>query len=182
MFGKTFDRGCLFVTGGAKSGKSRLALELCDVLPDKEKIFLATAQALDQEMEKRIRRHKEERSSDWRTIEEPIDVSGVLNRTDREDRVILIDCLTLWINNLYMNYGDGQEAISNRVDDLIRTLSKVRGAVVVVSNEVGWGIVPGDPTSRAYRDTVGFVNQRIARISSKVVVVVSGLPLVLKDA
>lgn len=168
------------VTGGAKSGKSSLALEVCDAM-DKEKIFLATAQALDQEMEKRIRRHKEERTSEWRTIEEPLDVPGVLSRLDREDRVILVDCLTLWVNNLYMNHGDEQEAILSHVDRLVRTLSGVRGAVVVVSNEIGWGIVPGDPVSRAYRDTVGFVNQQVARTSSKVVVVVSGLPLVLKD-
>ncbi|MBI4773506.1 MAG: bifunctional adenosylcobinamide kinase/adenosylcobinamide-phosphate guanylyltransferase [Deltaproteobacteria bacterium] len=180
MFGTAFDRGCLLVTGGAKSGKSSLALEVCDAM-DKEKIFLATAQALDQEMEKRIRRHKEERTSEWRTIEEPLDVPGVLSRLDREDRVILVDCLTLWVNNLYMNHGDEQEAILSHVDRLVRTLSGVRGAVVVVSNEIGWGIVPGDPVSRAYRDTVGFVNQQVARTSSKVVVVVSGLPLVLKD-
>ena len=181
MFGTAFDRGCLFVTGGAKSGKSRVALEVCDAL-DKERIFLATAQALDQEMEERIRRHKEERSSDWRTIEEPLDVPAVLNRMDRENRVILLDCLTLWINNLYMNYGDQQDTISSHIEDLLLALSKLRGAVVVVSNEVGWGIVPGDPTSRAYRDSVGFLNQRIARVSNKVVAVIAGLPLVLKDA
>ena len=180
MFKKKFEQGCMLILGGAKSGKSSFALNVCNSL-DRERIFLATAQAFDQEMEERIRRHQAERGSGWRTIEEPINVAETIGSLDSEDTVILLDCLTLWLNNLYMEYGEDPEAIDKTIEKLARQLADIRGAVVVVSNEVGMGIVPDNQLSRTYRDTAGYMNQRIASLAGKVVAVIAGLPIVLKD-
>lgn len=180
MFKKKFEQGCMLILGGAKSGKSSFALNVCNSL-DRERIFLATAQAFDQEMEERIRRHQAERGSGWRTIEEPINVAETIGSLDSEDTVILLDCLTLWLNNLYMEYGEDPEAIDETIEKLARQLADIRGAVVVVSNEVGMGIVPDNQLSRTYRDTAGSMNQRIASLAGKVVAVIAGLPIVLKD-
>ncbi len=170
----------MLVLGGAKSGKSSFALNVCNSL-NKKRIFLATAQALDQEMEERIRRHKVERGSGWHTIEEPLKVAETIGSLDSEGTIILLDCLTLWLNNLYMEHKEDHEAINKAIENLMRKLTDIRGAVVVVSNEVGMGIVPDNQLSRTYRDTAGYLNQRIARLSGKVVAVLAGLPLVLKD-
>ncbi len=181
MFKKKFEQECMLVLGGAKSGKSSFALNVCNSL-NKNRVFLATAQALDQEMEDRIRRHQAERGSGWRTIEEPLKVAEMIDSLDSENTVILLDCLTLWLNNLYMEHGEHQEAINEAIENLARQLTDIRGAVIVVSNEVGMGIVPDNQLSRTYRDTAGYMNQRIARLAVKVVAVLAGLPLVLKDA
>jgi len=170
----------MFILGGAKSGKSSFALNVCNSL-NKKRIFLATAQALDQEMEERIRRHQVERGSGWRTIEESLKVAETIGSMDSKDTVILLDCLTLWLNNLYMEHGEDQEAIDKAIEKLARQLADIRGAVVVVSNEVGMGIVPDNQLSRRYRDMAGYTNQRIAHLAGKVVVVLAGIPLVLKD-
>jgi adenosylcobinamide kinase/adenosylcobinamide-phosphate guanylyltransferase len=180
MFKKKFEQGCMLILGGAKSGKSSFALNVCNSL-DRERIFLATAQALDQEMEERIRRHQAERGSGWRTIEEPLKLAETIGSLDSEETVILVDCLTLWVNNLYMEYGEDPEAIDEAIENLARQLTDIHGAVVVVSNEVGMGIVPDNPLARTYRDTAGYMNQRIARLSGKVVALLAGLPIVLKD-
>jgi adenosylcobinamide kinase/adenosylcobinamide-phosphate guanylyltransferase len=180
MFKKKFEQGCMLIVGGAKSGKSSFALNVCNSL-DRERVFLATAQAFDQEMEERIRRHQAERGSGWLTVEEPLKVAETITAHDSEDTIILIDCLTLWLNNLYMEHGEDQEAIDEAVKNLARQLTDIHGAVVVVSNEVGMGIVPDNPLSRTYRDTAGYMNQRIARLSRKVVALLAGLPIVLKD-
>jgi len=180
MFKTEFLQGCMFILGGAKSGKSSFALNVCNSL-NKKRIFLATAQALDQEMEERIRRHQVERGSGWRTIEESLKVAETIGSMDSKDTVILLDCLTLWLNNLYMEHGEDQEAIDKAIEKLARQLADIRGAVVVVSNEVGMGIVPDNQLSRRYRDMAGYTNQRIAHLAGKVVVVLAGIPLVLKD-
>ena len=180
MSKKRFEQGCMLVLGGAKSGKSSFALNVCNSL-DGERIFLATAQALDQEMDERIRRHKLERGDGWRTVEEPLKVAETIGSLDSEGTIILLDCLTLWLSNLYMEYGEDQETINEAIENLARQLADIRGAVVVVSNEVGMGIVPDNQLSRTYRDTAGYMNQRIARLAGKVVAVLAGIPLVLKD-
>jgi len=180
MFKKKFEQGCMLILGGAKSGKSSFALNVCNSL-DRERIFLATAQAFDQEMEERIRRHQAERGSGWRTVEEPLKVAETISAHDSEDTIILLDCLTLWLNNLYMEHGEDQEAIDEAIKNLARQLTDIHCAVVVVSNEVGMGIVPDNPLSRTYRDTAGYMNQSIARLSGKVVALLAGLPIVLKD-
>ncbi len=180
MFKTEFLQGCMLVLGGAKSGKSRFALNVCNS-SNRERILLATAQALDQEMEERIRRHKVERGDGWHTVEEPLKVAETIGSLDSKDTVILLDCLTLWLNNLYMEYGEDQEAIDKAIENLALQLTNIQGTVVMVSNEVGMGIVPDNQLSRTYRDTAGYMNQRIARLSGKVVAVLAGIPLVLKD-
>ena len=180
MFKKKFEQGCMLILGGAKSGKSSFALNVCNSL-NKKRILLATAQAFDQEMEERIRRHQAERGSGWHTIEEPLQVAETIVSLDSKDTVILLDCLTLWLNNLYMEYGEDQETIDEAIENLARQLADIRGVVIVVSNEVGMGIVPDNQLSRTYRDTAGSANQRIARLAGKVVAVLAGLPIVLKD-
>lgn len=180
MFKKDFDKGCMLVVGGAKSGKSRFALDICNGM-SRSRIFLATAQAKDSEMDERIIRHQLERGDDWNTEEEPLNVVKSIRRLANEDTVILLDCLTLWVNNLYMALGDNRGAIEDEMESLIEELSKTKGIVVAVSNEVGSGIVPENMLARIYRDDVGMLNQRIAQISRKVVTLIAGLPVVLKD-
>lgn len=180
MFKTEIKSGCLLFTGGAKSGKSRLSLSYCNSL-DRKKVFLATAQALDSEMEERISRHREERGGEWNTIEEPLNIVDQIQSKDSPDTVILIDCLTLWVNNLLMEYGNADEFIQGSIDELIDCLGNVKGLVVIVTNEVGMGIVPENELARKYRDIVGSANQQMAEVAKKVVMAVSGLPLVIKD-
>jgi adenosylcobinamide kinase/adenosylcobinamide-phosphate guanylyltransferase len=169
----------MLVLGGAKSGKSRFALDICNAF-DRKRIFLATAQALDQEMDERIRRHRAERGSEWLTVEEPIEIASTIHAMDKPDTVIVVDCLTLWLNNLFMKYEEDAREIDRNIDDLVEQLSNLRGAVVVVSNEVGMGIVPDNELSRRYRDTAGLLNQRIAGVADQVIAVLAGQPLVIK--
>jgi adenosyl cobinamide kinase/adenosyl cobinamide phosphate guanylyltransferase len=180
MFQTEFRQGCMLVLGGAKSGKSTFALKICNQL-NKKPVFLATAQALDNEMAERIRRHKLERGNEWITEEEALDVKGSIQGLAGDDRVIIFDCLTLWVNNLYMEYGEDRNTIEKAMDDLVGILKEIKGAIIIVSNEVGSGIVPDNPLARSYRDDIGLLNQRIARLSRKVVNVIAGLPFVLKD-
>ena len=180
MFKSEFKKGCMLVIGGAKSGKSSFALQVCNTM-DRDRIFLATAQALDKEMKERIIRHQTERDREWLTVEEPLNIAAAIGKLDDQDKLILLDCLTLWINNLFMKYEDDHQKIESSVEELLKQLSGIRGTIIVVSNEVGSGIVPDNPLARTYRDIVGSANQRIASISKKVVTVITGLPLVLKD-
>jgi len=180
MFKTSFENGCMLVTGGAKSGKSAFALKICDRL-DRKRIFLATAQPFDQEMKERIRRHQAERGDRWTTVEEPLDLAERIRELDSEDTIVLIDCLTLWLNNLFMKYETNDNSIFQAMEELAGYLSQPRGTVVAVSNEVGMGIVPENQSSRRYRDAAGVMNQKMASVARKVVVVFSGLPMVLKD-
>jgi adenosyl cobinamide kinase/adenosyl cobinamide phosphate guanylyltransferase len=179
-FRKEFKQGCMLVIGGARSGKSRFALDFCQQT-EKRLIFLATARAGDREMAERIRRHQEEREREWLTIEEPLDIVDRIRETDDEDTAILLDCLVLWINNLYMKYGHQRESIDQEINTLVNHLSGIRGLLVMVSNELGMSIVPDNPLARDFRDRVGTLNQRIAGLAQKVVMLMAGLPLVLKD-
>ena len=175
-----FKEGLMLVIGGAKSGKSRFALDTCNRNRGK-RIFLATARSEDPEMEDRIRRHQSERGPEWVTIEEPLNVAAKISALDNKETVILLDCLTLWLNNLFMRYGEDQNRINQEIDGLAKQLACLRGAVVVVANEVGSGIVPNNPLARRYRDTAGFTNQRIAAVARNVVQIVAGIPIMLKD-
>ena len=180
MFKTAFDHGCVLVTGGAKSGKSRFALNMCNAL-NRKKIFLATAQALDREMDERIKRHRAERDEEWLTVEEPLNVTETIRALDKEDTVILLECVALWISNLFMKFDKNRDAIEQAFEDLLEQLSGIRGVVLVVSNEVGMSIVPDNALSRKFRDDVGSMNQKIALLAKKVVACMAGLPLVLKD-
>lgn len=165
------------VLGGARSGKSRLAFTLAgQALP---KAFVATGEAGDEEMAARIRRHQEDRDPAWETQEIPIDVSGWLKTHGAAYKAVVIDCLTLWLSNLL---GSGIQAsqIPAYTDELMRSARMVPGTVVLVSNEVGMGIVPGDAMTREFRDFTGIMNQRAASAADAVYLAVSGLPMKLK--
>jgi adenosylcobinamide kinase/adenosylcobinamide-phosphate guanylyltransferase len=181
MFKFPLEKGCMLVLGGAKSGKSRFALDYCNQL-DRRRIFLATAEAGDQEMNERIRRHQAERGEDWETVEEPVNIQAVIDAYDHKENVILLDCLTLWLSNLFMAHdGGSQNAVPENIQLLGKRLSDMKGLIIAVSNEVGMGIVPEHAVSRKFRDMAGQMNQSIAGIAGKVVFIMSGLPMVMKD-
>lgn len=160
------------VVGGARSGKSRLAEKMCYIsgLP---RSYIATAEAWDDEMRARIALHITDRGADWTTIETPRDLVGALARAKG---VVLIDCATLWLTNVMLAEGD----IDDETPRLIAALHAYPDPVVIVSNEVGWGIVPDNRLARDFRDAQGRLNQRLAEIADTVVGVMAGLPLVLK--
>lgn len=169
----------ILVLGGARSGKSAYALKLAK--KDKKKvIFIATCQALDKEMSERIRLHKKTRPRDWKTLEEPYQVSDLLRKTGVEYEIILIDCLTLLVSNLMLK-GLRYEAICKEVNIILSILRKTDGLVVIVSNEVGLGIVPDNKLARDFRDIAGKINQVVAKESDEVFFMVSGIPLKIKD-
>ena len=168
----------ILVIGGCRSGKSSFALDYANK-HFRQKVFLATSQALDDEMEKRIARHRETRGPDWKTIEEPIKLTETLASLKTDYEVVLIDCLTLWVSNLLMD-GETEEEIISCTENLIELMKKVPQSIIVVSNEVGAGIVPENKIARIFRDIAGIVNQRLAACSDTVVLTVAGLPHVIK--
>ncbi|MBR9971575.1 bifunctional adenosylcobinamide kinase/adenosylcobinamide-phosphate guanylyltransferase [Magnetospirillum sulfuroxidans] len=163
------------IIGGARSGKSVYAETL---LTAGAALYLATGQAFDDEMAARIRLHMDRRGPTWSTIEEPLELPQALDRHLDPARPILVDCLTLWISNL-MHAG---RDVGCETEALAEVLATARGTVVLVSNEVGLGLVPETRLGRDFRDHQGRVNQRIAQICHRVVFVAAGLPLVLKDS
>lgn len=180
MFKKEFKKGCMLVLGGARSGKSSLALDLCNNM-EGSRFFIATAQAFDDEMEDRIKRHQEERGKGWTTIEEHLAITEKIMENDNDDSIILVDCLTLWLSNLYMKYESENDMIYEKIDELVGALSDIKGRAVLVSNEVGTGIVPENKLARLYRDAAGAMNRKIAEKADRVVITFAGLPLLLKE-
>jgi adenosylcobinamide kinase/adenosylcobinamide-phosphate guanylyltransferase len=164
------------VVGGCRSGKSSHALKLAEATTGLSRIFLATCVPLDNEMEDRVAKHKQERSSLWKAIDTPVDLSGAVAREHAGADVILIDCLTLWASNL-MAEGRDTEA---ETEFLIRSLKGSTCPVYLVSNEVGQGIVPENELARAFRDAVGRINQLIASAADQVIWMVAGIPVVVK--
>jgi adenosylcobinamide kinase/adenosylcobinamide-phosphate guanylyltransferase len=169
--------GIVFVIGGAKSGKSGFALEKASLHAGK-KAYIATAQAFDEEMTERIRRHRKERSFGWETIEEPVEVPALIRRIAGSYDAILLDCLTLWLSNLVLG---NEELVEGRINDLLTALSeKRRSHLYLVSNEVGMGIVPDNALSRRFRDYAGSLNQLVARAADEVYLVTAGIPVKIK--
>jgi len=167
----------ILVLGGARSGKSRFAEGLARDT-GLEKIYLATGRAWDDEMRARIAAHKADRADDgWTTHEAPLDLSGALKTLDQPDRVILVDCLTLWVTNLMMEEGRDVDADGGA---LAASLSELQATVIFVSNEVGLGIVPENRMARAFRDHAGRLHQSIAANAAEVYFVAAGLPLKMK--
>ncbi len=167
------------VLGGARSGKSGYAERLVGQHADKhglERVYIATAEAGDDEMAARIARHRERRGPIWRTVEAPLELAAALRAAVRPGSVVLVDCLTLWISNL-MSDGCGVE---DAADALVTALGGLDGPVVLVSNEVGSGIVPDNAPAREFRDHAGLLHQRIAALAGRVVLVTAGLAQDLK--
>ncbi len=168
----------IFITGAVRSGKSQFALEMGKKFPS-PRAFLATAQAFDREMMERIKRHKESRSSEWETMEEPVQIAGLVKEVGGKFSLILIDCLTLWISNLLMA-GWTAEKILTAADNLLQICRQSKSSIILVSNEVGWGIVPENEVARFFRDVTGLVHQKIAQEADEVYLMVCGLPQRLK--
>ncbi len=161
-----------FVLGGARSGKSRFALTRAASFPE-PRVFLATAEARDAEMAARIARHRTDRGSGWRTIEEPREIAAVIR--SEVVGVILLDCVTIWLANWM---GDDPRArVAEPLDELVSALRARRSAVIAVSNEVGLGIVPDSPVARAFRDAAGLMNQRLADLADESYFLVAGQPI-----
>ena len=167
----------ILVLGGARSGKSAYAEQLAAAHMG-EKIYIATAEAIDAEMAERIAHHRARRGEGWRTLDAPLDVAGVLRREDGRGRFVLVDCVTVWISNLMFHNRDVEDAVA----EVCAVASGVEAQVVFVSNEVGFGIVPDNALARSFRDMAGRANQALAASADEVVLVVAGLPLTLKQA
>ncbi len=169
----------IFVFGGARSGKSRYAVEAAKK-HGKKIVFIATASALDEEMKERIRLHKLSRPKGWGLIEEPVNLNSAVLGLEPIYDVAIIDCVGLWISNLLMtNMQDG--AIEKKINELPRSVFRAKvGLVIIVSNEVGEGIVPGDSLSRRFRDLVGLTNQTIAAKADEVIIMQAGIPVKIK--
>ncbi|MEA3363922.1 MAG: bifunctional adenosylcobinamide kinase/adenosylcobinamide-phosphate guanylyltransferase [Thermodesulfobacteriota bacterium] len=173
-----------YISGGCRSGKSNYAQELAEGLPGK-RAYVATCPRIDEEMEQRIAHHQQQRSDrDWETIEAPLNLIEAVEAASHFD-VLLIDCLTLWINNLlYAAEQEGppltEQMIREQCIELVNICRKTDQTIIFVTNELGMGLVPIDPVSRRYRDCLGRCNQTIAQLADKAVFMVSGIPLTLK--
>lgn len=168
----------IFVTGGCKSGKSAFAqswVECCG----SPRLYIATAEVIDTEMAERVRRHQKSRGAGWQTKEEPLDVAAVLREQAPAYAAVLLDCVTIWLANMQF-HGYSNEQILKNVRNLTQAINATPCPVAVVSNEVGWGIVPENGLARAFRDLAGTCNQMLAAHMDSAVLLASGLPLVLK--
>lgn len=167
-----------FVLGGARSGKSRYVQALAaHVSPV---TFVATARPSDEEMRRKIERHRAERIQEWRTIEEPLELARVLAEEGSNCRMLVVDCLTLYAANLLEAEHENLTVIEERLQRFYAALRLVPCSVALVSNEVGSGIVPPYPEGRRYRDLLGEINQEVASIADNVLLMVAGLPLAFK--
>ena len=167
------------VIGGCRSGKSSHALSLANQAGREDKIFVATCVPQDNEMHQRVESHRKERGKDWRTIEAPLEIHAVIRENSPQAQVILIDCLTLWTSNLLMKNED-QEYIREQANLLTAGIQKSSCPVILVSNEVGLGIVPDNRLARLFRDCAGMVNQIMAQTCERVVMTVAGIPVTIK--
>lgn len=167
----------ILVLGGARSGKSGYAQRLAEARW-KRPLFLATAEARDEEMAKRVKTHRRRRGRRWECVEEPLDLAGIL--ADRSLRCdgILVDCLTIWLSNVLLR--EGEAACGRRTAALLRALRRRLRPVILVVNEVGMGIVPEDALARKFRDLAGWLNQDVAAAADTVVWVAAGIPVFLK--
>jgi len=169
----------ILVTGGARSGKSRFAERLAEGFAPMRG-YLATGEPGDAEMAERIARHRGRRGSEWQTVEEPLEVTGAVLRNDGRFSVLLVDCVTLWLSNLLFRGEGGAEAALLRVAEFTASFAALKTPLIMVTNEVGMGIVPEHPLARSFRDLAGEANEMIAARADEVYVTISGLPLKLK--
>ncbi len=164
------------VIGGARSGKSRFAQAFAEAHAGEVRLIV-TAEILDEEMRERVAKHRAERPSHWHVTEAPIDLPEAIERLARPGALVLVDCLTLWLSNILCTQPD---TLAQRVDALCAAIASAQGQLLLVSNEVGWSIVPENKLARLFRDEQGRLNQRAAAICDEVTLVAAGLPLKLK--
>jgi len=188
MLSINLTRKRILVLGGARSGKSQFAQNLARELGGKV-LFVATGEAKDEEMEQRITQHRRNRPSSWRTLEAPIRVAERIGQEAGDAEVIILDCLTLLISNLLVYEGDGEidyytaeEKMLTEVKQLIDCISKLDAHLIIVSNEVGSGLVPPNKLGRIYRDLLGRANQLLAENATEVYLLVAGIPLKIKPS
>jgi adenosylcobinamide kinase/adenosylcobinamide-phosphate guanylyltransferase len=184
-------RKIIFITGGARSGKSSFALKEASGI-NGPKAYIATAEALDDEMKKRIENHRRDRGDDWDTFEEPLKVSDTLSKIDNKYEAIVLDCLTLWLSNIMhqkKNPGFSNLYLEEKIKELVDAIKKSKDPspvthhglrLYIVSNEVGMGIVPDNPLAREFRDLAGSLNQKVAEAADEVFLVTSGIPIKIK--
>lgn len=173
--------GASLVLGGARSGKSRYAQRMAETAAaaaGRRPVFVATGEAGDAEMTERIAAHRAERGERWTSLEAPLDLAGAL-ASFRPDDVAVVDCLTLWLSNSMLAADDDH---ATRLDALPAAIAACPARLWLVSNEVGWGVVPDNALARRFRDEAGRLHQRVAEMAQEVVLVVAGLPLMLKPA
>ena len=168
-----------FVIGGCRSGKSSHALALAQQVSGKKRTFIATCIPHDNEMKKRVQNHQAERSNEWNTVEAPINLTQAILEASKNSDVILADCLTLWITNLMLD-PETSEKTSSYIHELTKVMKKVLCPLIIVSNEVGAGIVPENDLARSFRDIVGFANQKVAATADNVIWTVAGIPVKIK--
>lgn len=173
----SLDCRAVLVLGGARSGKSRYAQTLAEEACA-ERLYLATAEAGDDEMAERIARHRADRGAGWTTREEPLELRAALRAEARPGRIVLVDCLTLWLSNILFAGRD----LTREIADLATEIGRLEGPAIFVSNEVGLGIAPATPLGREFRDWQGRANQAVAEACGAVVFVAAGLPTLFKPA
>ena len=168
------------ILGGARSGKSRYGLGLAARCPA-PRLFVATCQPRDAEMEARIEAHQQERGSDWAAREVPLKLAAALGEAQNHYGVIVVDCLTMWVSNLLLQEDAAPGNIQSAGEDLLAALATTAVPTILISNEVGWGIVPDNPLARNFRDQAGWLHQRLAQVADLVVLVVAGIPMLIKS-
>ena len=165
------------VTGGSRSGKSKHALDLASAYRDKG--FIATAEPTDDEMRARIERHRRERDSAFFTVEEPVNLLAALKSLPENTEVAVLDCITVWLGNLFYR-GKITDGTCPEIDSFLDSLAAPSCHLILVTNEVGMGVIPADPATRLFRDTAGSINQILADLAHEVIFTVSGIPLRVK--
>lgn len=167
------------IVGGARSGKSTFALKLAEE-KYKFRAFIATATAIDDEMKIRIAAHRKKRKGKYKTVEEEIDLVKVLKNLPESIEVAVIDCLTVWLGNLFFNCGDDEVAVKGKVDTFVKHLPKAKCDLLLVTNEVGCGIVPNNDLARSFRDMSGCMNRVVAELADAVYLCTCGIPVKIK--
>lgn len=179
---RTIDFLLTLILGGNRSGKSRYA-ELCAVQSKAEQVYyVATAMVKDAEMRQRIIRHRQHRPEQWITLETPVHLAHTIKQYAQPDCCLLVDCLTLWLSNLMFDAQGAvqDEFLNEQIDAMCQQLQILQSDVILVSNEIGSGVIPMDSNTRRFVDELGLLHQRIAAIADRVVLVTAGLPQVLK--
>jgi len=166
------------ILGGARSGKSRLAEQIATD-SDFAVVYIATAQALDDEMQQRIEHHRQQRPEHWQVCEEPIYLADRLLQCDQPNQLILVDCLTLWLTNLLLS--EDTTLLQQQTEKLLAVLAQLQAQVILVSNETGLGVVPMGEISRRFVDEAGRLHQVLGQLAHKVTFCVAGFPMILKD-